>query len=70
MASIEELRQQQSAFERVVAERLGLNPAEVLEGSIRIITDENRNERVEWTSTRRVEAGFMVSCYAEARRRG
>lgn len=68
MPSLEELRQSGLVVQQVIAEKLGLNPALVIEGSVTVDVDADR-ELVRWSGVKRMPSGFLAECLAEAARR-
>jgi hypothetical protein len=54
--------------ERAIAKRLGLDPSDILAGSIRVESSDGKTERVTWECVRIVPAGFMYEIVAEVSR--
>lgn len=69
MPSLEELRQSGLVVQQVIAEKLGLDPALVIEGSVTVDVDSDR-ELVRWSGAKRMPPGFLSECLTEAARRG
>jgi CO/xanthine dehydrogenase Mo-binding subunit len=69
LPSLEELRESGHVVQRVIAERLGLDPADVLEGTVTVDVDGGDTELVRWSGVRRMPSGFLAECLAEAARR-
>ena len=68
MPSLEELRKSGLIVQQVIAEKLELDPALVLEGTVTVDVDSAR-ELVRWSGAKRMPPGFLAECLTEAARR-
>jgi hypothetical protein len=70
MSTLDELRKSGLAVQQVIAERLGLDPHDLLDGSVSVEVDSiGGAEVVRWSGLRKMPSGFLGECLTEAVRR-
>lgn len=65
---LEQLNKRGEAIAQVVAEKLGLDPSQIISGTLTVEVDP-AGETVRWNGLSKRPTGFLSECIEEAKRR-